>query len=228
MADEPIPHWAQKEHDSLAPLAIGIVVAVMVHAGLATTTTLAPPKKMEERIEMAVYKKPPPPPPPNQEHPPEPPKDEPPPPVVTGVTMSSVVEGNSGMNVRVGNTTFGDPNKEKFVDPKDVKPYQGGSPEFKAARASTITREAKVLKDYRGTYPKELAEQGVEGKVITAVEISKTGEIRDVRIVKSCGNATLDKLAVEYIKRFRFQAAEVNGEAVDSILRYTYTFELFD
>jgi TonB family protein len=148
--------------------------------------------------------------------------------VVTGVTLSSTVEGNSGMSVRVGNTTFGDPNKEKFVDPKDVKPYQGGSPEFKAARQSTLTREARVLKDFKGAYPKELAEQGVEGAVIALVEVSKSGEIRDVRLAKTCGNATLDKLALEYIKRFRFQAAEVNGEAVDSVLRYTYKFELYD
>ena len=32
-----------------------------------------------------------------------------------------------------------------------------------------------------------------------------------VRVAKSCGNATLDRLAQEYMKRFRFAAAEVNG-----------------
>ena len=85
-----------------------------------------------------------------------------------------------------------------------------------------------MLKDYKGPFPRDLAEQGVEGSVVALVEVSKSGEIRDVRLAKSCGNGTLDKLALEYIRRFRLEAAQVNGEPVDSILRYTYKFELVD
>jgi protein TonB len=250
--------WGTGERDTLAPFVVALIIALFIHGGFAASTSAAPPKKMQERITMAVYKPPPPPPPPEPPPPPPPPeekkppppppkKEEPPPPpppnetppepppptdepppVVTGVTLGSTVQGDSGMKVRVGNTTFGDPNKEKFVDPKEVKPYADGNPEFKAARASTITREAKVIKDYKGPYPKDLAEQGVEGAVVLLVEVSKAGAIGSVRIAKSCGNATLDRLAQEYLKRFRFAAAEVNGEAVDSILRYTYRFELYE
>ncbi|HEY4222593.1 MAG TPA: TonB family protein [Myxococcota bacterium] len=167
---------------------------------------------------------PPPPPPPNQTPPPDPPKE--PVPLVTGISMSSTVEGNSGFNVRVGNTTYGDPNKEKFVNPQQVKPYAGGSKEFKAVRQSQVTTEARVLKDYKGVYPKELADRGVEGAVQALVDISSTGEILDVRLAKSCGNATLDKLALEYIKRFRFEPAHRGNEPVDYTLRYTYRFEV--
>lgn len=247
--------WGTADQETVAPFAIAIIVALLLHGGFAATTTTAPPRRMEERITMAVYKpppppmpEPPPPPPPEEKKPPPPPpppkKEEPPPPpppnetppeppdepppVVTGVTLGSTVQGDSGMKVRVGNTTFGDPNKEKFVDPKEVKPYSDGNPEFKAARASTITREAKVLKDYKGPYPRDLAEQGVEGAVVLLVEVSKGGAIGSVRVAKSCGNTTLDRLAQEYLKRFRFAAAEVNGEAVDSVLRYTYRFELYE
>ncbi len=247
------------ERDSFLPLLAGILVAVVLHAGIATTTELTPPKKMAERIEMTVYKPPPkpppppPPPPPPKEKPPPPPPPPPPPskkppppppppsnqppppeppkapvPVVTGISMSSTVKGDSGFQVRVGNTTYGDPNKEKFVDPKEVKPYQGGQPGFKAARASTITREARVVKDYKGPYPRDLSEQGVEGAVVALVEVTKDGGIRNVRLAKSSGNGTLDRLALDYIKRFRFDAAQVDGKPVDSILRYTYRFELYD
>jgi protein TonB len=170
---------------------------------------------------------PPPPPPPNETPPPTPPPAEPVP-IVTGISMSSTVQGNSGFQVRVGNTTYGDPNKEKFVDPKDVKPYAGGSKDFEPVRQSSLTREARVLQDYKGTYPRDLAEQGVEGAVLLQLEITKAGTLRNVRLLKSCGNATLDRLAQEYVKRFRFAPAEVNGEASDSILRYTYRFELMD
>lgn len=245
------------ERDTLVPFVVGLLLALVFHGGLAGTTRLSPPKKMAERVEMAIYRPPPPPepppppppepekpkpkPPPPKEPPPPPPEPPPPPPnetppeppsepvpVVTGISMSSTVQGDSGFQVRVGNTTFGDPNKEKFVDPQDVKPYAGGSPEFKAARQSSLTREARVVKDYKGPYPRDLADQGIEGAVVLLLEITKTGELRNVRLARSCGNPTLDKLAQAYIKRFRFAPAEVGGEATDSILRYTYKFELYD
>lgn len=245
------------DRDAIWPFGVGLLLAMVLHGSLGATSSMAPTKKLSERVEMAIYKPPPPPPPPeppppppepekpkpkpkelppppppetppppNQEPPPEPPSE--PVPVVTGISMASTVQGNSGFNVRVGNTTYGDPNKERFVDPKEVKPYSGGSPDFKAARASTITKEARVLKDYKGPYPRDLAEQGVEGAAVMLLEVSKAGDIRSVRLAKSCGNATLDKLAQEYIRRFRFAPAEIDGEAVDSVLRYTYRFELYD
>ena len=242
------------DRDPLWPFGLAVVVAAALHVGAGFSGTVRPEKKTSERIEMAVYKPPPPPPkieeppPPKEEPPPPPPKkealppppsnqtppeppppDAPPPPIVTGISLASTVQGNSGFEVRVGNTTFGDPNKEKFVAPSDVKAYAGGNPDFQAARASTLSREARVLRDFKGPYPKDLAEDGVEGAVVLLVEISKAGSIREVTLAKSSGNSTLDKLAREYVKRFQFQAAVgADGEAVDSLLRYTYRFELVD
>ncbi len=133
------------------------------------------------------------------------------------------------MKVRVGNTTFGDPNAEPFVAPADVKAYAGGAPPaFKAARTSSITTEARVLRDHRARYPKELADQGIEGVVVALIGISASGTVVDVRIAKSCGNAALDAVAIDALKRFVFAPAEVDGAKVDSTLRYTYRFELLD
>lgn len=169
----------------------------------------------------------PPPPPANQPPPPTPPAE--PVPVVTGISMASTVQGNSGFQVRVGNTTYGDPNKEKFTDPNAVKPYAGGSPDFKAARASTLGREARILYEFKGPYPRDLAEQGVEGAVVMELEITKTGAVRSVSLRTSSGNAVLDRLAQEYMKRFRFAPAELpDGTPTDSLRRYTYRFELED
>lgn len=169
----------------------------------------------------------PPPPPPNQPPPPTPPSE--PVPVVTGISMSSTVQGNSGFQVRVGNTTYGDPNSEKFVNPSAVKAYAGGSADFKAARASTLSKEAQILYEFKGPYPRDLAEQGVEGAVVMNLEITKTGTIRQVTLVKSSGNTVLDRLAREYMKRFRFAPAELpDGTPTDSVRRYVYRFELED
>ena len=241
------------DNDSVAPYGLGLVVALLVHGAIAGTTELAPPRRMEERITMAVVRKPPPkapeppPPPPEKPKPPPPPpppkKEAPPPPppsndtppdpppepvpVVTGISMSSTVQGNTGFAVRVGNTTYGDPDQQKFVDPKDVRPYQGGSPEFKAVRASTVTRDPRVIKDFK-YFPKELAEEGSEGMVELLIEITKTGVIRDVRLARTSGNPRVDKQAMENVRHFQFAPAEVDGAPVDYILRYKYRFELIN
>jgi TonB family protein len=142
--------------------------------------------------------------------------------------MNSVVQGSGGPVVRVGNTTYGDPNGEKFVDPSQVKPYAGGQPGFKAAKASSLSQEARVVRDFKAPYPKELADQGVEGAVQLLVEVTKDGRVNGARVVKTSGNKTLDALALDAVKKFVFAPAEVDGEKVDSLLRYTYRFELFD
>jgi protein TonB len=239
-------------------VAVAIVLALIMHGTLGLGASKAPVKKAVERMELVTYKPkpppaPPPPPPPEPQKPkppppkpieppkvppplaPPPPSNQPPPPnppsepvpVVTGLTLNSTVKGSGGPAVRVGNTTYGDPN-EKFTPPADVKAYAGGSPDFKAVRASTITSEARVLKDVKARYPRELADSGIEGAVVISLEISKAGAVHNARVVKSSGNATLDGLALDAVRKFVFKPAEVNGEAVDSNLRYTYRFELVE
>jgi periplasmic protein TonB len=237
-----------------ASFAIGLLIALVLHGSLGATTNMTPPRKMSERVEMAIYKPPPPPPEPPPPPPPEPEKEKPKPPppkldtpppppppnetpkeippepvpIVTGISMSSTVQGSGGPVVRVGNTTFGDPNKEKFVDPNAVKPYAGGSKEFTPVRTSSLSREARVLKEHRGRYPPELVEQGVEGTAVMLLDISKDGTVKSARLVKSSGNTTLDKLALDYIKKFVFSPAEMDGQKVDSVLRYSYKFEVYE
>ena len=133
-----------------------------------------------------------------------------------------------GMNVRVGNTTYGDPNKEKFVDPSQVKPYSGGSPDFKAAKAATITREIEVICKSKPQYPKEIADQGIEGVVELMISVDKAGTLVSTRVSRSSSNKTLDALALDGIKKCIFRPGEVEGQKVDSLVRYKFRFELYD
>ncbi len=237
---------------------LALLIALFGHGMLGAGAASAPQKKMVERIEMAVVKPPPPPPepppppppepekpkpkpkelppPPKEPPPPPPPSNDPPPPdtppevvpVVTGINMNSVVKGSSGPSVRVGNTTYGDPNAEKFVDPSQVKPYQGGQPGFKAARASTITREIDVICKVKPAYPKEIADQGIEGAVELLISVDNTGTLVSARVARSSSNKVLDALALDGIKKCVFKPGEVNGEKVDATLRYKFRFELYD
>ena len=60
-------------------------------------------------------------------------------------------------------------------------------------------------------------------------EVDRTGAVRNVRVLRGCGNATLDQLAVNAVKTcFAFRPAEVDGEKVDSLKRHKIVFELYD
>ncbi len=142
--------------------------------------------------------------------------------------MNSVVQGTNGPTVRVGNTTYGDPNTEKFVDPSQVKAYSGGTPGFKAARSSTITKEVEVNCRNKPAFPKELADQGIEGVTELLLSVSDLGELVAVRVSKSSGNKSLDELSIAGIKKCSFKPGEVGGEKVDSLFRYKFRWELYD
>jgi protein TonB len=169
---------------------------------------------------------PPPPPPPSNDTPPEPPSE--PVPIVTGINLNSVVQGSGGPTVRVGNTTYGDPNSEKFVPPSEVKSYAGGSPGFKAAKTSSITKEADVICRTKPRFPKELADQGIEGVTELLLKIASTGELVEARVSRSSGHKVLDDLSLQGIRSCAFKPGEVNGEAVDTLLRYKFRWEVFD
>ncbi|MDP2343287.1 MAG: energy transducer TonB [Deltaproteobacteria bacterium] len=184
------------------------------------------PKPKPKELPPPPPKEPPPPPPSNDVPPPEPPKEVVP--IVTGINLNSVVKGNTGMNVRVGNTTYGDPNGEKFVDPSQVKPYIGGTPGFKAAKAALISKEVEVVCRVKPAYPKDIADQGIEGVVELLISVNSGSALVNSRVSRSSGNKTLDALALEGIKKCVFKAGEIDGEKVDSNLRYKFRFELID
>jgi protein TonB len=244
---------------SLGLLALAIFMAGTGHvvAGWGAANIKMP--KKQERVEMAIYKPPPPPepepPPPEPEPEPEKPKpkpkpkpkletppppppsnSEPPPeappepvPVVTGISMNSTVKGSGGPSVRVGNTTYGDPNKEKFTDPNQVKPYSGGQvpDKFVPVRQANVSKAASVRRAYKVAYPRSLKQEGIEGTVILRVQITAKGKTRKAKLVKGVHPA-LDKLALSAIERFVWNPAEVNGKKVDTVITYRYKFELFD
>jgi protein TonB len=247
----------QREHEDRFPFVIAIVAAFLVHGALGATAQKAPAKKLEQRVEMALYKPPPPPPPPPppvvEEKKPEPPKKKPPPPklaelppppppsnqeppptpppepvpIVTGISMSSTVK-SGGPAVPVGNTTYGNPDNEKRVPASDVKPYAGGTPGFKAERASLLTREAVLIDMKKVRYPPELADLNIEGSVTAMLDVDKEGKVVNVRVVKGSGYPSLDALALTALRSARYRPAERDGVKVDSTQRHVFRFELYD
>jgi len=73
-------------------------------------------------------------------------------------------------------------------------------------------------------YPPEALAQGVEGSVLLELSVDATGQVTDARVLRSIGNEPLDRAALEAARRFVFEPARRDGEAVPAVLRYRYRF----
>ncbi|MCP4499540.1 MAG: TonB family protein [Deltaproteobacteria bacterium] len=196
------------------------------------------PEPKKEKPKPKPKKKPKKQPPPPKEPPPPsntaPPPDAKPPtepvPVVTGISTNSLTKSKSnkgGMKVRVGNTTYGDPNKEKFVAAKKVQAYVGGKVGGKAVRAADISVQARLVKRFHPKYPRQLVDEGIEGQVVLIVTVDKKGRVIRSKIVRGV-HPVLDKLSQKAAKLHRYKAAQKNGEAVVSNVRLSIRWEILD
>ncbi len=187
-----------------------------------------PPKPVEEKA-----KRPPPPkdfkvpevkpaepPPPNQE---AAPPEEPAKPVF-GISMSSTVSGNSGFQVRVGNTTMKEPDKDRTA-PKDVKPYAGGAPNIVPLHA--LSQPPMPKGECPKEYPAEARAAGVRGSVKLELVILEDGSVGEARPLNDLGYGTAEA-AVRAMKKCKFSPGSNGGTPVRTMITYKYTFNFED
>jgi protein TonB len=135
-----------------------------------------------------------------------------------GISLGSTV-ASGGFAVGVGNTVYGKA-AETAADPSSVRPYAGGV--VPAARVSTQPRPLELP---RIEYPAQARKEGIEGQVALLLRIDARGSVIGVRALDAPSPA-LAAAAVEGARRFRFAPALVEGEPVETEIRFTYTFLL--
>ncbi|HKD19013.1 MAG TPA: energy transducer TonB, partial [Thermoanaerobaculia bacterium] len=74
-------------------------------------------------------------------------------------------------------------------------------------------------------YPESMRIGHKQGVVILEAVIAATGDVDDIRVLKSEG-AVLDRAASEALRRWRYRPATLNGRAVSVYLTVTVTFGL--
>lgn len=131
-----------------------------------------------------------------------------------GATVSS-----GGFAVGVGNTAYGRA-EETAADPAGVRPYSGG-----VVPAARVSSQPRVLELPAIPYPADARRDGVEGQVTLLLRIDARGAVTAVRVVDAPAPA-LARAAEEGARRFRFAPALLHGEAVETEIRFTYTFLL--
>ena len=163
---------------------------------------------------------------PNREVPPVPPGAEPPPPVF-GVTPESVIAGESGVAVPVGNTLMTKDRTPAKAPPAPLPPAPDPNA-FAPEPDNLIADHAAVVSEVKPEYPPEARRLGIEGQVQLRIAVDRHGNVRWVRVVKPVGYG-LDETAKLGASRLKFKPARTyDGRLVDEVVPYTYKFHLSD
>lgn len=242
--------WPAPASRSPRIAAIAVAGSAIFHAGgLALATCIEPRAAAPERAVEVVFEvvtpptpAPPPapepaPPPPRRmaalrpprdlaPPPPPPPSNEPPPPATpparpvlrVGVSLGSTTSGGA-FAVGVGNTLYGKASSIA-ADPTEVAPYAGPS-----SAPTRLSAQPRLLEQPQVAYPPEARKAGVAGKVVLALAIGRDGRVAAARVLAEPGSG-LGEAARQAALRFRFSPALLDGESVETEIRFTYTFVL--
>lgn len=69
----------------------------------------------------------------------------------------------------------------------------------------------RIIKSYQPAYPSAERNAGIEGTVVIRFLIDQNGNVEDVTLINSSGNANLDNAAVSAGYKWRFSPAKNNG-----------------
>jgi protein TonB len=79
--------------------------------------------------------------------------------------------------------------------------------------------------DLRSLYPEAARREGREGNVALKLLVSETGDVQAVRLVQGAG-AGFDEVALQTVRRFRFEPGRRAGRPVSTWIPWNYRFRL--
>ncbi|MBN8229467.1 TonB-dependent receptor [Corallococcus macrosporus] len=91
------------------------------------------------------------------------------------------------------------------------------------APTGVLTKPPALLRQVEAAYPPDAAAQQLEGTVVMFIDISETGAVTNVEITQPAGHG-FDEAAVEAVKQFQFEPAEVDHVPAPVRIQYAYQF----
>ena len=92
------------------------------------------------------------------------------------------------------------------------------TPSFAASVRGTLPSgdlvDIEIVKTPKLKYPRRAQRLDVEGFVLLGVDLSKDGEILDLRVIESQPRLVFDKSAMKFVSGFEFAVPEEDGNAV--------------
>lgn len=190
-----------------------------------------PPKKKPAKPKKRA-EKPKPPPPPNQPPPPPDQPKPPPPPPLMGLNLEGVATagpGQGGIAVPEGGQRDGERygaaggTGERKRRPQPAGGSDAEEPGEAPVPVSGVTSLPRVTREVKPVYPPEIKRQGVEGRVVVALEIGADGRVRSAKLVEKL-HPVLDQEALKAARKLRFAPAKVGDTPVAVRIPYTFHF----
>src|SRR5437762_10470890 len=104
-----------------------------------------------------------------------------------------------------------------------VHAQSSGGPNETPTRQGKLTRPPKLVQFVEAPYPESEKAAGRTASVILQIAINDKGGVDDVAIVQSAGPA-FDAAALEAVKKFRFEPAEIDAKPAPVKITYKYDF----
>ena len=194
-----------------------------------------PPEEVKEEVEPEQIKVKP---KPKAEEPPPPPEEEPPkpekaPPVFDlgdNTFAKDGADASWALGRSEGNTKFGAlarPGQKGVRDTSPERPTDTGTG-FKPVPAKDLSRRPEPREGEIPPipYPPEARREGIEGRVIMQVFIGKDGAVKNVRIIKDPGGGLGAAAKAAMLEERWKPALDKRGDAVDTVITYSWVFVL--
>src|SRR6188768_275108 len=112
------------------------------------------------------------------------------------------------------------------MTPWSAQAQQAAAPSLgeQAARPK-LTRPPKLLKFVEAPYPESEKSAGRQASVVLQIAISSAGTVDQASVLQSAGEA-FDRAAVEAVKQFMFDPAEIDNQPSAIKIQYRYDFVL--
>ena len=102
------------------------------------------------------------------------------------------------------------------------------TPGKKGPLATTAVKMARPLyvKNSVPRYPRRARKKGLQGTVMLEVLVDETGQVKNLRLLRSSGHAILDKAAIASVKKWVFVPGAINGAPAGMWVKVPIRFEL--
>jgi protein TonB len=173
------------------------------------------PPELEDPANFEVSEAPEPPktpdPPPKQETSSEPMDDQAAPPPEIGAGVSSVdfeMPGFSPSNVEEAS--------DELV----------GDVEASVMTADSVDKRPEPVRRVDPELPRRIVDEQIEGRVVVRALVDQNGRVSEVEVVEATPPDTFEPHVLEAVKRWEFQPASYEGEAVKTWIELPFEFEL--
>lgn len=92
--------------------------------------------------------------------------------------------------------------------------------------AQFADRDPQAVRSPAPRYPRDAQRRGESGTVVLRVHVGTDGEPEGIDLVTGSGSRSLDRAAVEAVRRWRFEPAMRDGRPVEGFVQVPITFDL--